>query len=119
MDKMQTADLAKFRERLLVEIAQQTGDIAQADNAAGIVELDQSGMGRLSRMDAMQQQEMAKNRQARLAERKRKVDAALGRMDAGSYGMCCQCRDNIEMERLESDPAAVFCAVCAEERGIK
>lgn len=112
-------DLASFRARLLAEIAQQTEDSVQADDAAGTVVLDQSSVGRLSRMDAMQQQEMAKNRQARLAERKRKVDAALDRMAAGKYGLCCQCRDMIETERLESDPAAVFCTACAEERSMK
>lgn len=107
-----TADLDRLRECLLA-------DIAQADNAAGTVELDQPSVGRLSRMDAMQQQEMAKNRQGRLAERKRRLDAALDRMAAGSYGLCCQCRDTIEMKRLESDPAVVFCAACAQERGMK
>ena len=112
-------DLATFRERLLAEIAQQAGEIAQAGNAAGTVELDQSSVGRLSRMDAMQQQKMAKNRQGRLAERKRRVDAALDRMAAGKYGLGCQCRDTIEMGRLESDPAAVFCMACAQERGMK
>ena len=114
-----TTDPAGFRERLLAEIAQQTEDMAQLGNAARAVELDQSSVGHLSRMDAMQQQEMGKNRQGRLAERRRKVIAALDRMAAGSYGQCCQCRGAIEMKRLESDPAVVFCAACAQQRGMK
>lgn len=92
--------------------------MVEAGGAADIVELDQASMGRLSRMDAMQQQEMAKNRLARLAERKRKLEAALARLDAGSYGRCCACHEELEIERLEADPAAVFCAACAEERGL-
>lgn len=112
-------DLARFRERLLAEIAQQADAAAQAGQAALTVELDQSSVGRLSRMDAMQQQAMAKNRQVRLAERLRKVAAAISRMDAGTYGLCCQCRDRIETVRLEADPATVFCTACAEQRGMK
>lgn len=69
-------------------------------------------------MDAIQQQAMAKNRQVRLAERRRKVEAAISRMDAGAYGLCCQCRDTIETKRHEADPATVFCAACADERGM-
>ena len=37
------------------------------------------------------------------------VDAALGRIDSGSYGLCETCHDEIEADRLESNPLVRFC----------
>src|SRR5687767_3964985 len=37
------------------------------------------------------------------------VDAALARMDNGSYGLCETCHDPIEPERLIADPLVRFC----------
>ena len=37
------------------------------------------------------------------------VDAALSRMDKGSYGLCEICHDPIERDRLLSDPLVRFC----------
>ena len=38
------------------------------------------------------------------------VDAALARIDAGTYGRCASCGEPINPERLESDPTARLCA---------
>jgi sigma-B regulation protein RsbU (phosphoserine phosphatase) len=37
------------------------------------------------------------------------VDAALARIDNGSYGLCETCHDPIEADRLENNPLARFC----------
>lgn len=37
------------------------------------------------------------------------IDAALERMDRGSYGMCESCHDTIELDRLECNPLVRFC----------
>lgn len=37
------------------------------------------------------------------------IDAALERMDNGSYGMCESCHDTIELDRLECNPLVRFC----------
>jgi DnaK suppressor protein len=42
------------------------------------------------------------------------VQAALKRVDAGSYGKCEACRRNIAEERLEAIPYARFCIKCAD-----
>lgn len=73
-------------------------------------------MGRVSRMNAMQQQAMAVEFQNRLRLRKRKLEAALDRIAAGSFGICCECQDELEADRLEADPATVFCTECASQR---
>ena len=42
-----------------------------------------------------------------------RVDAALGRIDAGTYGVCAGCGELIDPRRLEASPYAVQCADCA------
>jgi DnaK suppressor protein len=42
------------------------------------------------------------------------VEAALGRMEAGTYGRCLDCRGWIPRERLEAMPSALRCVPCQE-----
>ena len=77
------------------------------------VELDQTRVGRLSRMDAMQGHEMTlEARRRRLRDIKR-IDVALCKIDDDDYGYCEQCGEIIASGRLEIDPAALFCVACA------
>jgi RNA polymerase-binding transcription factor len=42
------------------------------------------------------------------------IDAAIGRLEAGSYGSCARCGEPIVPERLAVRPAASTCIRCAE-----
>lgn len=42
------------------------------------------------------------------------IDAALARIDAGTYGVCRECGEVIEARRLEALPFAATCADCAD-----
>jgi len=77
------------------------------------VELDQTRQGRLSRMDAMQQQEMAKETERRRQTERVRIDAALKRMGDDGYGYCVNCDEPIAQKRLELDPAVHTCIKCA------
>lgn len=81
-----------------------------------IVELDQTRAGRLSRMDALQQQAMAKAGRSRAATELKRIDAALARIRSGSYGDCLECGAPIGSGRLLAQPAATLCLDCAEAR---
>lgn len=77
------------------------------------VELDQQSVGRLSRLDSMQVQAMAMAANARRSQEVRRIDAALIRLEAGDYGWCVECGEEIAARRIESDPAVPRCAECA------
>lgn len=77
------------------------------------VELDQSMQGRLSRMDALQQREMALATQRRREIEMSRIDAALKRLDTDDYGFCASCDEDIVLGRLEADPAEPLCVECA------
>ena len=83
------------------------------DEAAQTVELDQSKVGRLSRMDALQVQAMAKESQQRRNIRKQRIDTALERIVKGSFGLCVRCEEEIHPKRLEFDPTVLLCISCA------
>ena len=77
------------------------------------VALDQQSVGRLSRMDAIQQQAMAQaTERQRLVEISR-IGNALNRLDEGEYGTCAECGEEIGEKRLQVDPAATHCVRCA------
>ena len=77
------------------------------------VELDQSRMGRLSRMDALQDQAMALETERRREIEIRRIEAALERIESGDYGYCLSCGEDIEPKRLALDPATPVCIDCA------
>ncbi len=84
-----------------------------AHEAARPVELDQTSVGRLSRMDAMQAQAMAQETERRRHAEHARIVAALERIEAGEYGYCVTCDEPIAEKRLEFDPAATQCVKCA------
>lgn len=47
-----------------------------------------------------------------LQDRLRKIDDALDRLMAGSYGNCSKCGRWIEGPKLDFDPAVAFCIEC-------
>ena len=77
------------------------------------VELDQTRIGRLSRMDALQGQAMAEAQGERRRLERLRINSALARIADGSYGECLRCHDDIAEARLRADPATPVCLVCA------
>ena len=110
MDSNQTE---RFRARLLAELKALDQDDALGRDAQKTVQLDQQSVGRLSRMDAMQQQAMAKATGARRSQQKLGIAAAFARMDEGEYGYCSECGEDIPLKRLELDPTVPTCIRCA------
>jgi len=69
-------------------------------------------IGRLSRMDALQQQSMAKASRRNFEVRLLQVQAALTAMDSGTYGYCKRCEEPIGLARLAVRPESPFCIAC-------
>jgi DnaK suppressor protein len=104
----------RYRRRLEALEAELIAQDEVAGDAASVVELDQSRVGRLSRMDALQSQAMSVETARRRAVLLRRVRSALARIEAGEYGDCLECGDPIPAGRLDIDPAAPTCVGCAE-----
>ena len=103
-------DLAR---RLRAELDALAEEDAAAEDARRPVELDQQSVGRLSRMDALQNQAMAQGQHRRREAREAAIRAALARMEEGEYGECAECGEEIAPRRLDLDPAVPTCIGCA------
>lgn len=111
---MSAPDLEHFRERLRRLRAELEAVAEDSMDAATTVELDQSRVGRLSRMDALQAQNMAQETARRRQQQLVRIEGALRRIEAGDYGECFACGDDIDPARLEFDPTTTRCVSCKD-----
>ncbi len=108
-----TIDLQIARKRLAARRAELEELSKLSEEARATVMLDQQAVGRLSRMDSMQQQAMA---EAQERHRKRdllRIEMAERRIKDGDYGYCADCDSEIPDGRLAIDPMAERCVNCA------
>lgn len=111
----ESLDLQALRHQLEARLAElESADGARRD-AASTVELDQAQTGRLTRMDALQQQAMAQASNRRAQLEKQRIHGALRRLAEGTYGDCLRCEEPIQPGRLAADPAATLCITCATD----
>ena len=112
MEQKQLDDFRRSLISLREEIEQLNTDSREA---ADTVTLDQSKVGRLSRMDAMQAQQMAQETARRRQLQLQRIDNALRRMEADDYGYCFKCGDEIGAARLNFDPTSTRCMDCMDD----
>ncbi|MDP2003322.1 MAG: TraR/DksA family transcriptional regulator [Desulfurivibrionaceae bacterium] len=91
-------------------------DGQEAKKGKAPVELDQARVGRLSRMDAMQQHAISQAAYNLADLERQRIQSALGRMLADEYGYCVICGEEIAEGRLRFDPSALTCISCAQRR---
>ena len=111
--QMNDARMTQLRQQITERLAQIDAENALGREAQGVVTLDQQSVGRLSRMDALQNQAMAKAQQTRRDTERLRLEQALRRMDEDEYGWCEDCGEDIALARLQLDPAATRCVSCA------
>lgn len=110
---MKANQKSMFRSKLN-EMLRSLENVRQKSEAAQfIVELDQQAVGRLSRMDALQQQAMAKATEGNRIRDIERIEAALARLSGDEFGYCLECGEDIESKRLEINPTVLTCISCA------
>lgn len=111
--------IEEARSRLTQRRAELESLTATSRDERRPVELDQSRLGRLSRMDALQVQAMSIETARRRTAELGRIAAAFARIESGEYGECLSCGEAIAPRRLELDPTVAVCIDCARagERG--
>lgn len=115
MDKHHSApyqqQLLDMRTALLAQIAaQRGGTISRADAAA-----DHFGQPDDSRAQEASERELEFALGERETAELAAIDAALARIDAGTYGQCTDCGVTIPVARLQASPEAWRCIPCQEK----
>jgi DnaK suppressor protein len=108
----QVQELLESLHQLREELQRQ---LALSRDGIRPVSLDEP-IGRLTRMDAIQQQKMTEATRLETQVRSRQVEAALLRHAAGDYGACAQCEEPIGYPRLKVRPEAASCVGCQSRR---
>ena len=102
---------ANFRPKIEARIDELNQTLASTKEDTAAISPDVS-IGRLSRLDSMQMQQMAVGMQSRMREEIKQLQEALQRIDRGRYGTCEMCRGDIPTERLEFQLDATICVAC-------
>ena len=120
MNELSPEQLAQLGKRLAEVARELEAMLASSREGAGPVDLDEP-IGRLSRMEAIQQSEMTAANRAASERRLQLVTAARSRLttDADSFGLCVSCEEAVGYARLSARPEASLCVRCqsARERG--
>lgn len=107
-------DLQGVRAQLSARLEELRTASAQTKDERAPVELDQTSVGRLSRIDSLQAQAMALAADKRRHDEMRRIESALERVEAGEYGYCVQCGEEIGEARLAADATVAACIKCAK-----
>ena len=110
MDDVILSDFRRLIQKKLAEIDKENTLGAESRQTG---EVDQQSVGRLSRMDALQAQAMARAHQVRRDSLRQALLQALARIEEGEFGYCNDCGDLISQARLELNPALQLCIGCA------
>ncbi len=111
MVELNAAQLAELRQDLSELQAQLQQLLADSRQSSAAVDLDQP-IGRLSRMDALQQQAMAKANREGHQRRLKLIESALQAIKQQRYGECRRCEEPIGYARLKARPESPFCLAC-------
>lgn len=110
---MLTVDqLIELEERVHADIAALRREMTEFAHNTEAISPD-AAIGRISRVDAIQIQEMAKDAQRRREARLEKLETAAERLANETYGMCERCHEDIEWDRLDASPEVTRCTRCA------
>lgn len=112
-DTLDAATVSHFRDALVALDTELRAALELSEDRARVVDLDDP-IGRLSRIDAIQQQRMAQANKRRLKLRREMIKSALARIerDDGSFGFCLECDEPIGRKRLDARPEVTLCLEC-------
>lgn len=101
------------QRRLLTALEQElVRQIERPGDALTSVSPD-NAIGRLTRMEALQAQQIGEAGKRRVQQRLFNVRKALASIDEGTYGRCVRCGGDVPPGRLEIMPEARVCVRCA------
>ena len=110
---MMAEEQARYRARLEDAAADLRRRITAGEDAEQPVTPDRA-IGRLTRVEAMQAQQMALALRRRHEQRLQRIERALGLIAQGAYGVCTRCGDDIAPARLDAAPDTFLCVACVE-----
>lgn len=113
--KLMAIDLNYFKDKLTTLKKDVQRNIETLREKSQPVSPDCS-LGRLTRQEAMQEQNMALTNLRDYELKLKRIESALLRIENGSFGECLDCGEDIAIGRLEIMPEGIFCIHCASKK---
>ena len=114
MDELTNEQLAELEQKLVSLRDDLEQLLVATRESTRPVDLDEP-IGRLTRMDAMQQQSMSAANRRSYDIRLQQVKQALSALERDEYGICRRCEDPIGYKRLTARPESPYCLDCQDE----
>jgi len=111
MEELTPEQSAELQALIRQSCAELEALLASSSASSKPVALDEP-IGRLSRMDAMQQQQMAVAGRLAHSRRLQLLRNALQAISRNDYGYCRSCEEPIGYQRLRVRPESPFCLEC-------
>ena len=113
MDHLTAEQLRRLEDELGRALAKLEASMRTTGEALKPVKLDQTAVGRLSRIDTLQNQGLTRNLREREEAKLGQIATAFQRLEAGTYGVCVECGGDIPFGRLEVFPETPTCTPCS------
>ena len=114
MTKRKDINLRALTQKLITQRQEILDNAKRNEEARRPVKLDQTSVGRLSRMDAIQLQAISLETERRRQFELQHINNALERIKKDEFGECLICGEYIKAKRLEFNPSVSVCVDCAE-----
>lgn len=113
-------ELLQIREAVEAQVEELEKSLQEIEQSTKPVTLDQSAVGRVSRIDAIQQQQLQLAAQARMKNRMQALKATIKRLQENEdFGFCQKCEERIPMKRLLARPESPICMNCLNKSASK
>ena len=112
---MTPVEKEQIKEQIHHDLSQIEAQITQLREKVKPIAPDCS-LGRLTRMEAMNEQEVSQRILDETLLRKTRLRSALSRIDHDMFGLCIECEEPIGFERMKLRPESVRCIDCANAR---
>ncbi|MGZ8155311.1 MAG: TraR/DksA family transcriptional regulator [Burkholderiales bacterium] len=117
METLTKKQLGRLKDALLERQRMLTSEVrAKREQAAEEAREDTMGVADTGDESVLRMQaDLDLQEAGRDLEELQQIDAALRRMDDGTYGECVECGTDIEYARLEAQPTAMRCIDCQSQ----
>ena len=106
------AEIKELFDLLLSKREMLESQLSESRDALKPVAPDQTLQGRVSRMDAIQQQGVAVSARKYTSTTLQKIASALKRFETQEFGYCRKCEEPIGYRRLKAQPESALCLSC-------
>lgn len=112
MNKLTVQEQQHLHRELLLEREKLENQLDETKIQSEPVALDQQSVGRVSRIDAIAQQQMAISNRQQNTSRLNRINLALVALKNNEYGFCKKCEEPIGYARLRARPDTPLCIGC-------